>query len=121
MYFLMIRLPPRSTLFPYTTLFRSSSIKNAGVSWELGLAETQQTLTLNGLRERVRLRTDGGLQTGRDVVIAALLGADEFSFGTSALVAEGCLMARSCHTHTCPVGIATQRPALRAKFPGTPE
>ncbi len=98
-----------------------SSIKNAGVSWELGLAETQQTLTLKGLRERVRLRTDGGFQTGRDVIIAALLGADEYSFGTSAVVAEGCLMARSCHTNTCPVGIATQRPDLRAKFPGTPE
>ena len=98
-----------------------SSIKNAGVSWELGLAETQQTLALNGLRERVRLRTDGGLQTGRDVIIAALLGADEYSFGTAAVVAEGCLMARSCHTNTCPVGIATQRPDLRAKFPGTPE
>ena len=98
-----------------------SSIKYAGVSWELGLAETQQALTLNSLRERVRLRTDGGLQTGRDVLIAALLGADEFSFGTAVLVAEGCLMARSCHTNTCPVGIATQRPDLRAKFPGTPE
>ncbi|MDQ5851757.1 MAG: glutamate synthase large subunit, partial [Chloroflexota bacterium] len=98
-----------------------SSIKNAGVAWELGLAETQQTLTLNGLRERARLRTDGGLQTGRDVLIAALLGADEYSFGTAAVVAEGCLMARSCHTNTCPVGIATQRPDLRAKFPGTPE
>ncbi len=98
-----------------------SSIKNAGVSWELGLAETQQALTLNGLRERVRLRTDGGLQTGRDVLIAAMLGADEFSFGTAAVVAEGCLMARTCHTNTCPVGIATQRPDLRAKFPGTPE
>ena len=98
-----------------------SSIKNAGVSWELGLAETQQTLLLNGLRDRVRLRVDGGLQTGRDVVIAALLGADEFSFGTVAVVAEGCLMARACHNNTCPVGIATQRADLRAKFPGTPE
>ncbi len=98
-----------------------SSIKNAGVSWELGLAETQQTLVLNGLRGRVRLRADGGFQTGRDVVMAALLGADEFSFGTTALVAEGCLMARACHANTCPVGIATQRTDLRAKFPGTPE
>jgi glutamate synthase (ferredoxin) len=98
-----------------------SSIKNAGVAWELGLAETQQTLLLNGLRHRVRLRVDGGLQTGRDVVIAALLGADEFSFGTAAVVAEGCLMARACHSNTCPVGIATQRPELRAKFPGAPE
>jgi glutamate synthase (ferredoxin) len=98
-----------------------SSIKNAGVAWELGLAETQQTLLLNGLRDRVKLRVDGGLQTGRDVIIAALLGADEFAFGTAALVAEGCLMARACHNNTCPVGIATQKPELRAKFPGTPE
>jgi glutamate synthase (ferredoxin) len=98
-----------------------SSIKNAGISWELGLAETQQTLVINGLRGRVRLRADGGFQTGRDVLMAALLGADEFSFGTTALVAEGCLMARACHANTCPVGIATQRADLRAKFPGTPE
>jgi glutamate synthase (ferredoxin) len=98
-----------------------SSIKNAGVNWELGLAETQQTLVLNGLRGRVRLRADGGLKTGHDVVIAALLGADEFSFGTAALVAEGCVMARTCHTNNCPVGIATQRADLRAKFTGTPE
>ncbi len=98
-----------------------SSIKNAGVNWELGLAETQQTLVLNGLRGRVRLRADGGMKTGRDVVIAALLGADEFSFGTAALVAEGCVMARTCHSNNCPVGIATQRPELRAKFNGTPE
>ncbi len=95
-----------------------SSIKNAGVNWELGLAETQQTLVLNGLRGRVRVRVDGGLKTGRDVVVAALLGADEFSFGTAALVAEGCVMARACHLNSCPVGIATQRPELRAKFPG---
>lgn len=98
-----------------------SSIKNAGISWELGLAETQQTLVLNGLRGRVRLRADGGFRTGRDVVLAALLGADEYSFGTSALVAEGCVMARACHSNTCPVGIATQRADLRAKFPGKPE
>jgi glutamate synthase (ferredoxin) len=98
-----------------------SSIKHVGVPWELGLAETQQTLLLNSLRDRVRLRTDGGFQTGRDVIIAALLGADEYSFGTAALIAEGCLMARACHNNTCPVGIATQRPELRAKFPGTPE
>jgi glutamate synthase (ferredoxin) len=98
-----------------------SSIKNAGVNWELGLAEAQQTLVLNGLRGRVRLRADGGLKTGRDVVMAALLGADEFSFGTAALVAEGCVMARTCHSNNCPVGIATQRPELRAKFDGTPE
>ncbi len=98
-----------------------SSIKNAGVPWELGLAETQQTLVAEGLRGRVRLRVDGGLKTGRDVVAAALLGADEVSFGTALLIAEGCLMVRSCHLDTCPVGIATQRPELRAKFAGTPE
>ncbi|MBC8077061.1 MAG: glutamate synthase subunit alpha, partial [Chloroflexales bacterium] len=98
-----------------------SSIKNAGVPWELGLAETQQTLALNNLRGRVRLRADGGFKTGRDVVVAALLGADEYSFGTAALVAEGCIMARACHANTCPVGIATQRQDLRAKFPGKPE
>lgn len=96
-----------------------SSIKNAGVNLELGLAEAQQTLVLNGLRGRVRLRVDGGLKTGRDVVMTALMGADEFSFGTAALVAEGCVMARACHLNSCPVGIATQRAELRAKFPGT--
>jgi glutamate synthase (ferredoxin) len=98
-----------------------SSIKNAGAPWELGLAETQQTLVGEGLRGRVRLRVDGGLKTGRDVLVAALLGADEFSFGTALLIAEGCLMVRSCHLDTCPVGIATQRPELRAKFAATPE
>ena len=98
-----------------------SSIKNVGIPWELGLAETQQTLVLNGLRGRVRVRADGGMKTGRDLVVAALLGADEFSFGTAALVAEGCIMARACHNNTCPVGIATQRLDLRAKFPGKPE
>jgi glutamate synthase domain-containing protein 2/glutamate synthase domain-containing protein 1/glutamate synthase domain-containing protein 3 len=98
-----------------------SSIKNAGAPWELGLAETQQTLVAEGLRTRVRLRVDGGLKTGRDVVVAALLGADEVSFGTALLLAEGCLMVRSCHLDTCPVGIATQRPELRSKFIATPE
>jgi glutamate synthase (ferredoxin) len=98
-----------------------SSIKNAGSPWELGLAETQQALVHNGLRGRVRLRVDGGLKTGRDVLVAALLGADEVSFGTALLLAEGCLMVRSCHLDTCPVGIATQRPHLRAKFQATPE
>ncbi|HXF62691.1 MAG TPA: glutamate synthase-related protein, partial [Caldilineaceae bacterium] len=98
-----------------------SSIKNAGLPWEIGLAETHQVLLANGLRTRVTLRTDGGLATGRDVVIAAMLGADEFSFGTSAMIAEGCIMARVCHKNTCPVGVATQDPALRAKFEGTPE
>jgi glutamate synthase domain-containing protein 2/glutamate synthase domain-containing protein 1/glutamate synthase domain-containing protein 3 len=98
-----------------------SSIKNAGCPWELGLAETQQALVANELRGRVRVRADGGFKTGRDVVVAALLGADEVSFGTALLLAEGCLMVRSCHVDTCPVGIATQRPELREKFAGTPE
>ncbi len=98
-----------------------TSIKNAGAPWELGLAETQQALVENGLRGRVRVRADGGFKTGRDVLVAALLGADEMSFGTALLLAEGCLMVRSCHVDTCPVGIATQRPDLREKFAGTPE
>ncbi len=98
-----------------------SSVKNAGLPWEIGLAETHQTLLANGLRTRVTLRTDGGLASGRDVVMAAMLGADEFSFGTSAMIAEGCIMARVCHKNTCPVGVATQDPELRAKFDGTPE
>src|SRR2546421_3911016 len=98
-----------------------SSIKNAGIPWELGLVDTQRMLVGNGLRGRVRLRVDGGIKTGRDVVVAALLGADEVSFGTALLLAEGCLMVRSCHLDTCPVGIATQRPDLRAKFAGTPD
>ena len=97
------------------------SIKNAGTPWELGLAETQQALVMNGLRSRVRLRVDGGLKTGRDVMIAAMLGADEFGFATAAVVALGCVMARQCHLNTCPVGIATQDAALRRKFNGTPE
>ena len=98
-----------------------SSIKNAGVPWELGLAETQQVLVANRLRERVSLRTDGGLRNGRDIVIATLLGAEEFGFGTGVLVALGCDMARQCHLNTCPTGIATQREDLRAKFTGKPE
>ncbi|HEU5369924.1 MAG TPA: glutamate synthase-related protein, partial [Ktedonobacterales bacterium] len=98
-----------------------NSIKNAGSPWELGLAEAQQVLRLNGLRGRVRLRTDGGLKTGRDVVMAVMLGADEFGFGTAALVAIGCDMARQCHLDTCPTGIATQRVDLRRKFTGKPE
>ncbi len=97
------------------------SIKHAGAPWEVGLAETQQALVANHLRGRVRVRVDGGFKTGRDVVAAALLGADEFSFGTALLLAEGCLMVRSCHLDTCPVGIATQQPELRAKFAATPE
>ncbi len=98
-----------------------SSIKNAGLPWELGLAETQQALVANGLRGRARVRVDGGMKTGRDIVVGALLGADEFSFGTALLLAQGCLMVRSCHLDTCPVGIATQRQELRSKFEGTPE
>ena len=98
-----------------------SSIKYAGSPWEIGLAEAQQVLRHNGLRGRVRLRVDGGFSNARDVLIAALLGADEFSFGTAVLVAIGCDMARQCHLNTCPTGIATQRPDLRAKFRGKPE
>lgn len=97
------------------------SIKNAGLPWEVGLSEARRALSANGLRGRVRLRVDGGFKVGRDVVLAALLGADEFGFGTAALVALGCVMARQCHSNTCPVGIATQREDLRGKFPGTPE
>ncbi|RRA49744.1 glutamate synthase-related protein [Acidipila sp. EB88] len=98
-----------------------SSIKYTGSPWELGLAEAQQTLMRNGLRGRVRLRVDGGLRTGNDLLVAAMLGADEFAFGTAVLVAIGCDMARQCHLNTCPVGIATQREDLRAKFRGKPE
>ena len=96
-----------------------SSIKNAGMPWELGVAEVQQVLVQNDLRSRVLLRADGGMRTGRDVMIAALLGAEEYGFGTAALVAIGCLMARQCHLNTCPVGIASQREDLREKFKGT--
>ena len=98
-----------------------SSIKHAGVPWELGLAETHQVLVLNDLRGRIRVQTDGKLQTGRDVTIAALLGAEEFGFATAPLIAMGCIMMRKCHLNTCPVGIATQDPVLRAKFQGAPE
>jgi glutamate synthase (NADPH/NADH) large chain len=98
-----------------------ASIKYAGLPWELGLAETQQTLVLNDLRGRIRVQTDGGLKTGRDVVIAALLGADEYGFSTAPLVALGCILMRVCHLNTCPVGIATQNPALRERFAGLPE
>ncbi|MGH2480092.1 MAG: glutamate synthase-related protein, partial [Ktedonobacteraceae bacterium] len=97
------------------------SIKHAGIPWERGLAETQQTLVKNGLRERVKVRVDGGMKTGRDVLIGAMLGADEFGFGTASLVSLGCDMARQCHLNTCPAGIATQREDLRAKFTGTPQ
>jgi glutamate synthase domain-containing protein 2/glutamate synthase domain-containing protein 3 len=98
-----------------------SSIKHAGVPWELGLAETQQVLVMNDLRGRIRVQTDGKLQTGRDVVIGALLGAEEFGFSTAPLIAMGCIMMRKCHLNTCPVGIATQDPELRRKFEGRPE
>jgi glutamate synthase (NADPH) large chain len=98
-----------------------SSIMHAGTPWELGLAETQQTLTLNRLRGRIAVQVDGQMKTGRDVVIGALLGADEFGFATAPLVVEGCIMMRKCHLNTCPVGIATQDPALRRKFEGKPE
>ena len=98
-----------------------TSIKHAGVPWELGIAETHQTLVMNNLRSRVVLQTDGQLKTGRDVAIAALLGAEEFGFATAPLIALGCIMMRKCHLNTCPVGIATQDPQLRAKFAGAPE
>ena len=98
-----------------------SSIKHAGTPWELGLAETQQTLVLNRLRGRVRIQADGQMKTGRDVVIGAILGADEFGFATAPLVVEGCIMMRKCHLNTCPVGVATQDPVLRKKFAGKPE
>ncbi len=98
-----------------------ASIKHAGTPWELGLSETQQTLVLNKLRSRVRVQADGQMKTGRDVVIGALLGADEFGFATAPLVVEGCIMMRKCHLNTCPVGVATQDPVLRQKFQGKPE
>ena len=98
-----------------------TSIKHAGAPWELGLAETQQTLLLNGLRDRIVVQTDGQLKTGRDVIIAALLGAEEFGFASAPLVVSGCIMMRVCHLDTCPVGIATQNPELRKKFTGKPE
>ncbi|EQC29281.1 NADH-dependent glutamate synthase 1 [Saprolegnia diclina VS20] len=98
-----------------------TGVKHGGLPWELGLAEAQQTLVLNNLRSRVKLQTDGQLKTGRDVVIAALLGAEEFGFATAPLIALGCIMMRKCHLNTCPVGVATQDPELRKKFAGTPE
>jgi len=98
-----------------------TSIKHAGIPWEIGLAETQQTLVLNRLRSRIAVQVDGGLRTGRDVVVGALLGADEFGFSTAPLIASGCIMMRKCHLNTCPVGIATQDPVLRKRFTGQPE
>ncbi len=98
-----------------------TSIKHAGSPWEIGLAETHQTLVMNGLRSRIAVQVDGGLRTGRDVVIGALLGADEFGFATAPLIAAGCIMMRKCHLNTCPVGVATQDPVLRKRFVGQPE
>jgi glutamate synthase (NADPH/NADH) large chain len=98
-----------------------TSVKHAGLPWELGLAETQQVLVLNDLRGRIRVEADGGLRTGRDVAVAALLGAEEFGFATAALVATGCIMMRVCHLNTCPVGVATQDPVLRERYSGKPE
>jgi glutamate synthase domain-containing protein 2 len=98
-----------------------TGIKGAGLPWELGLAETQQTLVLNGLRDRIKLQTDGQLKTGRDVAIACLLGAEDFGFATAPLIVMGCIMMRKCHLNTCPVGIATQDEELRRKFSGQPE
>src|SRR6218665_1082532 len=98
-----------------------TSIKHAGLPWELGIAETPQTLVMNDLRSRVRLETDGQLKTGRDMVIACMLGAEEFGFATAPLITLGCIMMRKCHLNTCPVGVATQDPVLRKKFNGQPE
>jgi glutamate synthase (NADPH/NADH) large chain len=98
-----------------------TSIKHAGSPWEIGLAETQQTLVLNRLRGRISVQVDGGIRTGRDVVVGALLGADEFGFATAALISMGCIYMRKCHLNTCPVGVATQDPVLRARFQGKPE
>ena len=98
-----------------------TSLTHAGSPWEIGLAETQQTLVRNGLRGRIAVQVDGGLRTGRDVVVGALLGADEFGFATAPLIAAGCIMMRKCHLNTCPVGVATQDPVLRKKFTGQPE
>src|SRR6202030_93260 len=98
-----------------------SSLKYAGSRWEMGLSEVHQVLVLNRLRHRIRLRVDGGIKTGRDVVIAAILGAEEYGLGTASLVAMGCILVRQCHSNTCPVGICTQDETLRAKFAGTPE
>ena len=98
-----------------------TSIKHAGLPWELGVAETHQTLVLNNLRSRIVVETDGQLKTGRDVIMATLLGAEEFGFATTPLVSLGCIMMRVCHLDTCPVGVATQNPELRKKFTGDPE
>ena len=98
-----------------------TSLKHAGIPWELGLAETQQTLLANGLRDRIVVQVDGQMKTGRDVMVGALLGAEEYGFATAPLVVSGCIMMRVCHLDTCPVGIATQNPELRKRFNGKPE
>ena len=98
-----------------------TSIKHAGTPWEIGLAETHQTLVINRLRGRISVQVDGGIRSGRDVVVGALLGADEFGFSTAPLIATGCIMMRKCHLNTCPVGVATQDPVLRKRFKGQPE
>ncbi len=98
-----------------------TSIKHAGIPWEIGLAETQQVLVMNDLRSRITVEVDGQLKTGRDVVIGALLGAEEFGFATAPLVALGCVVMRACHLNTCPVGVATQDPELRRRFAGDPQ
>jgi glutamate synthase (NADPH/NADH) large chain len=98
-----------------------TSIKHAGSPWEIGISETHQTLVLNKLRDRIAVQVDGGIRTGRDVIVGALLGAEEFGFSTAPLIASGCIMMRKCHLNTCPVGVATQDPELRKKFKGTPE
>src|SRR5690606_23470327 len=98
-----------------------TSIKYAGGPWEMGLSEANQVLTLNNLRHSVRLRADGGIRTGRDVVIAAMLGAEEFGIGTASLIAMGCVMVRQCHSNTCPLAVCTQDEALRGKFTGSPD
>src|SRR5213076_1898247 len=98
-----------------------NSLKHAGTPWEIGLAETQQTLLLNGLRDRITVQVDGAMKTGRDVVVAALLGAEEYGFSTAPLIVSGCIMMRVCHLDTCPVGVATQNPVLRERFNGKPE
>ena len=107
--------------FRWTGASPQTSIKYAGIPWEMGLTEANQILTLNSLRHNVTLRTDGGLKTGRDVVIAAMMGAEEFGMGTSSLVAMGCIMVRQCHSNTCPVGVCSQDTSLRKKFTDTPE
>ena len=98
-----------------------TSLKHAGTPWEIGLADAQQTLMLNGLRDRITVQCDGALRTGRDVIMAALLGAEEYGFSTAPLIVEGCIMMRVCHLDTCPVGVATQNPQLRARFTGRAE